>query len=285
MKQIQWYPGHMAKTRREVKEHVKHIDVVLELLDARMPLSSRNPDLMGLVGHKPRVVLLNKADLADASELDRWVEYFRNEGAPALPIRATSGIGLDRLLPIVRDLLADKQRQELAKGRSTRAVRAMILGIPNVGKSTLINTLAGKKKRNVEDRPGVTRETQYIRVGDDFELLDTPGILWPKFEDKDVAFKLAIFGAIKDDILPKDDVVIAAFRYLDTWYKGRLEERYDIQVDIDDILGLFDGIGRRRGCLLPGNEIDYDRVCDIVLYDLRQGRLGPLTFDRVDNLV
>lgn len=285
MKQIQWYPGHMAKTRREVQEHVKHIDVVLELLDARMPLSSRNPDLMGLVGHKPRVVLLNKADLADSRELDRWVVHFQQEGAPALPILATNGRGLDKLLPVVRTLLQEQRAKEQAKGRSTRAYRAMILGIPNVGKSTLINTLAGKKKRNVEDRPGVTRETQYIRVGDDFELLDTPGILWPKFEDPDVAFKLAIFGAIKDDILPKDDVVIAAFRYLHAWYPGRLDERYDIRVDLDDVLAIFDGIGRRRGCLLPGNQIDYDRVCDIVLYDLRQGRLGPLTFDRVDDLV
>ena len=285
MKQIQWYPGHMAKTKRQIKEHVKLIDVVLELVDARIPYSSQNPDLLSMIGKTPKIVLLNKADLADDQELERWISWYRNQGIPALKINANSGKGLNKILPTIKDLLQEKVDKELARGRTNRPFRAMIMGIPNVGKSTLINSIAGKKKLVTANRPGVTRQTQYIRVGTDFELLDTPGILWPKFEDPEVAVKLALTGAIKDQILPKDDVVIAGFKYMDKYYSGRMEERYDISVDIDHILTIFDGIGRKRGCLLPGNEIDYDRVCDVFLNDLRGNRLGPITLDRVNDFV
>lgn len=285
MKQIQWYPGHMAKTKRQIKEHVKLIDVVLELLDARIPYSSQNPDLSNMIGNTPKIVLLNKADLADAKEVEKWILYYQNQGVPALRINAVKGKGLNQILPTIKTLLQAKVAKELARGRTKRPFRAMIMGIPNVGKSTLINSLAKKKKLVTANRPGVTRQTQYIRVGTDFELLDTPGILWPKFEDKEVAMKLAITGAIKDQILPKDDVVIAAFKYFDSYYPGRLEERYEVTVDTNQIVQLFDDIGRRRGCLLPGHEIDYDRVADLVLYDLRNNRLGPFTLDRVDDIV
>lgn len=285
MKQIQWYPGHMAKTKRQIKEHVKLIDVVLELLDARIPYSSHNPDLSNMIGTTPKIVLLNKADLADSKEVDKWIAYYQEQGVPALKINAVNGKGLHQILPTIKELLQDKVDKELARGRTNRPFRAMIMGIPNVGKSTLINSLANKKKLVTANRPGVTKQTQYIRVGTDFELLDTPGILWPKFEDKEVAMKLAITGAIKDQILPKDDVVIAAFKYFDTYYKGRLEERYDVDVNTDHIVQLFDDIGLRRGCLLPGREIDYERVSDLVLHDLRNNRLGVFTLDRVDDIV
>lgn len=285
MKQIQWYPGHMVKTKREIKEKVKLVDVVLELVDARIPFSSQNPDVDDLIGNKPKIILLNKADLSDSEEIKRWIEYYKSQGIPAIKIDAISGRGLKTLLPTMKQLLHSAIQKEISRGRKTRPIRTMILGIPNVGKSTLINTLASKKKLVTGDRPGVTKQTQYIRVGTDFELLDTPGILWPKFDDKEIAQKLAITGAIKDQILPKDDVVIAAFEYMIQYYPGRLEERYDVEVNLELIVQLFDDIGRKRGCLLPGNEIDYDRVCDIVLHDIRHKRLGPIIFDRVNELV
>ncbi len=285
MKQIQWYPGHMAKTKREIKEKVKLVDVVLELVDARIPFSSQNPNIKEMIGNTPKIILFNKADLADPDELNRWMSYFEKKGIPSLKINATNGKGVDAILPLMKQMMKDVIEKEKSRGRKERPLRAMILGIPNVGKSTLINTLAGKKKLVVGDRPGVTKQTQYIRVGTDFELLDTPGILWPKFDDEEIAKKLALTGAIKDQILPKDDVVIAGFKYLDQYYKGRLEERYDIEVDIENIVKIFDDIGMKRGCLLPGREIDYDRVTDLFLHDFRHERLGKIVLDRVDELV
>ena len=284
MKQIQWFPGHMAKTRREIREHVKFVDVVLELVDARIPYSSQNPDIDEMIGNTPKIILFNKADLADRNELAKWRQYYAEKGVSTLDINAAAGQGLNKILPLMKAVLGDQIAKEIRQGRTPRPLRAMILGIPNVGTSTLINSLASKKKRNTADRPGVTRETQYIRVGSDFELLDTPGILWPRFEDEGTARKLALTGAIKDSILPKDEVVIAGFRLLNHYYPGRLEERYDIQVDIDDVVAIYDAIGRRRGCLLPGNEIDYERVSDIFLHDFRHEQFGKLMLDRVDEI-
>jgi ribosome biogenesis GTPase A len=285
MKQIQWYPGHMAKTKREVIEKVKLVDVVLEILDARIPFSSRNPVIDSMIGNKPKVILFNKADLSDKNELDKWVEYFSSEGVHCLKINAINGRGLDKMLPLFKEILKDKLAKEKARGRTERPIRAMILGIPNVGKSTLINKLANKRKLVVGDRPGVTKQTQYIRVGKDFELLDTPGILWPKFEDEEIAMKLALTGAIKDNILPLDDVVIYGFKFLDKYYKGRLEDRYDIEVDIENVVQIFDDIGIRRGCLLPGKQIDYDRVSELFVHEFRHLKFGKVILDRVKELV
>ena len=284
MKQIQWYPGHMAKTKREIKEKLKYIDVVLELLDARIPYSSQNPVIKELVGNKPRIILLNKADLADQGELDKWISYYQSQGHRALKINAISGKGVNRILPTIKEILKDKIEKEKQRGRKERPLRTMILGIPNVGKSTLINKLANKRKLVAEDRPGVTKQTQYIRVGQDLELLDTPGILWPKFDDEDVAFRLALTGAIKDNILPIDDVCIYGFKVLDKYYKSNFENRFDIEVDIDDIVKIYDDIGKRRGFLLRGREIDYDKVSVTFLYELRNGRIGPFILDRVEDL-
>ncbi len=285
MKQIQWYPGHMAKTKRQVKEKIKLIDIVLELLDARIPVSSENPVIKEIVGNKPRIILLNKADLADPIELNKWIAYFEKKGIKALKINAINGKGVDKILPALKFELQDLIAKEKSRGRKERPIRTMILGIPNVGKSTLINKLAKKKKLVAQDRPGVTRQTQYIRVGTDLELLDTPGILWPKFEDQDIAFRLALTGAIKDDILPLDDIVIYGFKLLDKHYKGRLEERYNIEVDIDNIVKIFDDIGLRRGCLLPGKQIDYDKVMNLFLHDFRHEKFGKIILDRVNEYV
>ena len=285
MKQIHWYPGHMAKTKKEVIEKVKLIDVVLEILDARIPFSSQNPVIRDMIGKTPKIILFNKADLTESRELDKWMKYFADAGIPSLKINAITGQGTDKILPLMKVLLKEKIAKELSRGRTERPLRAMILGIPNVGKSTLINKLAGKRKLVVADRPGVTKQTQYIRVGKDFELLDTPGILWPKFEDNEIAKKLALTGAIKDNILPKDDVVVYGIQVLDKYYKGRLEKRYDIEVDLDNTPQVFDDIGIRRGCLLPGKQIDYERVIDLFLHEFRHQKFGSIILDRVDELV
>ena len=285
MKQIQWYPGHMAKTKREIKEKIKLIDIVLELRDARIPFSSRNPVITEMTGNKPRVILLNKADLADPKELDKWINYFENKNIKALRVNAINGKGVNKILPLLKEILKDKIEKEKTRGRKERPIRTMILGIPNVGKSTLINKLANKKKLVAQDRPGVTRQTQYIRVGQDLELLDTPGILWPKFDDEDIAFRLALTGAIKDDILPIDDVVIYGFKILNKYYKKKFEERYDIKVDIDNIVKIFDDIGLRRGFLLPGNHVDYEKVSNIFLHEFRHEKFGKIILDRVDEHV
>jgi len=285
MKQIHWYPGHMAKTKREILEKVKLVDVVLELVDARLPFSSKNPNVDDMIGNTPKIILFNKSDLADPSELDKWVSYFQNQNIPSLKINAANGKGIQQILPLMKELLVDKIAKEISRGRTERPLRAMILGIPNVGKSTLINALAGKKKLNVADRPGVTRQTQYIRVGKDFELLDTPGILWPKFDDEFIALKLALTGAIKDTILPKDDVVIYGLRFLIDKYPGRLDERYGIVADKDNPVQILDDIGINRGCLSQGREIDYERVFDMFLIDFRHERFGRIMLDRVEELV
>jgi len=284
MKQIQWYPGHMAKTKRQVKEKVKYIDIVLELLDARVPLSSQNPMIDELIGNTPKVILLNKADLADPVELEKWISYFSNKGIKALKISAQSGKGVNRILPLLREISKTRTEKEISRGRIERPIRTMILGIPNVGKSTLINTLAKKKKLVAEDRPGVTKQTSYIRVGQDLELLDTPGILWPKFDDEEIAFRLALIGAIKDDILPIDDVCIYGFRVLDKYYKKAFEDRFDIQVDIENIVKIYEDIGMRRGFLLKKKEVDYDKVSVTFLHEFRGGKCGPVILDRVSEL-
>ncbi len=271
----------MAKTKKQVKEKIKLVDVVLELLDARIPYSSQNPVIKELIGNKPRVILLNKADLSDPVELDKWVSFFEGKGIKTLKINSVNGMGVDKIKGVLKEVLKDKIAKEISRGRRERPIRAMILGIPNVGKSTLINRLANKKKLIAQDRPGVTRHTQYIRVGQDFELLDTPGILWPKFDNIDVAFKLAITGAIKDDILPIDEVAIFGFKYLHKYHLNRFEERYSIKVDIEDILKIYNDIGIKRGCLLPGKQIDFDRVNDLFLHDFRHQKFGRITLDYV----
>ena len=285
MKQIQWYPGHMAKTKKEIKEKTKMVDVVLELLDARIPFSSQNPVIQQLTEKKPRVILLNKADLADPGELEKWVKYFEEKGFKTLKINSLSGKGVDKILPLLRTMMKDVVEKEKLRGRKERPIRTMILGIPNVGKSTLINKLANKKKLVAQDRPGVTKKTQYIRVGQDLELLDTPGILWPKFDDEDVAYRLALTGAIKDSILPIDEIVIYGFKFLTKYYLSRFEDRYNIKVDIDDIIGIYDNIGVKRGCLLPGKQIDYDRVNELFLFDFRHEKFGKIILDRVSEHV
>ncbi|MCF6137087.1 ribosome biogenesis GTPase YlqF [Pseudalkalibacillus berkeleyi] len=280
MKQIQWFPGHMAKARREITERLKMIDVVFELVDARIPLSSRNPMIDDIVGNKPRLILLNKADMADPAITKQWEAYFEERNVRTVTVNSKSGQGLNRIPEIAKDLMKDKINKMIEKGVKPRAVRALILGIPNVGKSTLINRLANKKMAKTGDRPGITQRQQWIKVGKELELLDTPGILWPKFEDQTTGFRLAVTGAIKDEILDFGDVAFFAVQYLKEVYGDQLRERYKLEDLTAPPIEVFEEIGRKRGCLLKGGEIDYDKAAEIILRDIRSEKLGALSFER-----
>lgn len=279
---IQWFPGHMAKAKREVTEKLKLIDIVFELVDARIPMSSRNPLIDEIVANKPRMMLLNKADMADPDVTKQWIEFFATQQIEAIAIDSQSGTGVKQIVTVAKEKLRPKFEKMMAKGiKRPRAMRALIVGIPNVGKSTLINRLAGKHIAKTGDTPGVTKAQQWIKVGKELELLDTPGILWPKFEDEEVGFKLATTGAIKDTILNLQDVAVYALRFLATYYPERLKERYALSDIPEDIVVLFDEIGKRRGCLAAGGVVDYDKVAELVLRDIRTEKLGRLSFDRL----
>ncbi|PTL39643.1 ribosome biogenesis GTPase YlqF [Alkalicoccus saliphilus] len=276
---IQWYPGHMAKARRQVQEKLSQIDVVIEIVDARTPLSSRNPMIEELVEQKPRLVLLNKADLADTEMTKRWLEYFETEFSKSLVIDAQRGKGMNKIPEAVRSLAAPLLEKWKRKGINPRALRTLILGIPNVGKSTVINKLAGKKIANIGDKPGVTKKQQWIKVGGEMELLDTPGILWPKFEDEEVGYRLALTGAIKEEIFDFQDTVVFFLKFMKVHYPQLLKQRYDLEELPEDVVDLFDAVGKRRGCLVAGGLIDYDRVAEIIFRDFRHGKFGPVTLE------
>ncbi|EZP78020.1 GTPase YlqF [Parageobacillus genomosp. 1] len=277
---IQWFPGHMAKAKREVQEKLKLIDIVFELLDARIPLSSRNPMIHEILGNKPRIVLLNKADMADETVTEQWIAYFERQQLRALAIDAQTGTGIRQIVSTAKEMLKDKFAKMAAKGiKNPRPMRALIVGIPNVGKSTLINRLAGKNIAKTGDKPGVTKAQQWIKVGKEMELLDTPGILWPKFEDEEVGLKLAATGAIKDTILNLQDVAVYALNFLKEHYPERLKERYSLDDIPEEMVALFDAIGKRRGCLVSGGAVDYDKVAEIVLHDIRTEKLGRISFE------
>lgn len=277
---IQWFPGHMAKARRQVTEKLKMIDIVFELVDARIPLSSRNPMIDEIIQHKPRIVLLNKADMADQTITKEWIRYFEEQGIHALAINSQAGKGMKEIVSLSKSILKEKFDRMKAKGLRPRPIRALIVGIPNVGKSTLINKLANKHIAKTGNTPGVTKAQQWIKVGKELELLDTPGILWPKFEDPEVGLKLAITGAIKDTILNLQDVCVYGLRFLMKEYPDALKNRYQLEQFPEEIVDLFEHIGQLRGCLLSGGRVDYDKVAEIVIRDIRTEQLGPLSFEK-----
>jgi ribosome biogenesis GTPase A len=282
---IQWFPGHMTRARRQIEEKLKLIDVVIELLDARIPLASRNPMMDAIVREKPRLVVLNKFDLADPAVTDQWHQYFIKQGYRVLPIDSTTGRNLDQISPLCKQLLADKIAAQIRKGINPRAFRALIVGIPNVGKSTLINKLSGRSVAATGDRPGVTKAQQWIKVGTEMELLDTPGILWPKFEDQEVGYRLAVTGAIKEDVLHIEDVAFYAVKYLIKHYPDRLKERYLIDqlpsdlTDSNQIVEVMEEIGRKRGCVVSGGRIDLEKTSGVLLRELRAGKLDRISFE------
>ncbi|TLS37347.1 ribosome biogenesis GTPase YlqF [Pseudalkalibacillus caeni] len=280
---IQWFPGHMAKARREITEKLKMIDVVFELVDARIPLASRNPMIDEIVSSKPRLVLLNKADMADPAITAEWERYFREKGIATLQIDSQSGKGVGSIASKARELVKDKIDKMIQKGMKPRAVRALILGIPNVGKSTLINRLAKKNIAKTGDRPGITKKQQWIKVGKELELLDTPGILWPKFEDQIIGLRLAATGAIKDELLDFQEIAVYVLKFLKERYPERLKERYKLESIPEDVIELFDEIGKKRGFLQGGGWVDYDKTAEIILRELRSEKLGRLTLEKPDD--
>lgn len=282
---IQWFPGHMTRARRQIQDKLKLIDVVIELLDARLPLSSRNPMIDDILQNKPRLIVLNKADLADANVTREWIEYFKNEGHVTIAADASSGQGIKEISQLAKQLLKDKIDRQIAKGINPRAVRALIVGIPNVGKSTLINRLAGRNIAATGDRPGVTKGQQWIKVGTDMELLDTPGILWPKFEDQNVGYRLAVTGAIKEEILNVEDIAFFAVKYLSKYYWPRMQERFDLgeqprDFDTpDEIVAIMEAIGRKRGCIVSGGRVDLEKASSLFLRELRAGKMGTFSME------
>lgn len=275
----------MAKARREVTEKLKLIDIIYELVDARIPYSSRNPMIDEIIQHKPRLVLLNKADMADKARTNEWIAYFAKKGIKAIAINSQAGIGMKEIVKASHEVLKEKFDRLRAKGVvNPRAIRAMIVGIPNVGKSTLINRLAKKNIAKTGNTPGVTKAQQWIKVGKELELLDTPGILWPKFEDQEVGKRLAVTGAIKDTLLNMQDLVVFSITFLSEHYPERLKERYKLDSVPENVVEMFDQIGELRGALGSGGVVNYDKVSELVIRDIRTEQFGALTFERPGDL-
>lgn len=288
---INWYPGHMLKTKKQIMEDLKLIDIVIEILDARIPVSSRNPDMQKIIQNKKRIVILNKSDLAEEKETTKWVEYYKKNDIKAIVADANLGKGIKETLKQIEKIMEEDMQKAAAKGRIKKNIRVMILGIPNVGKSSFINRLCNKKTTIVGNRPGVTRQKQWVRISNNIELLDTPGVLWPKFEDEKVALNLSFTGSIKDEILETVEVAFSLLTYLYNNYKSNLMERYKItENDIEDIksedeneevYNLMKLIGKRRGAVVSGGEVDDEKTANILLNDFRSGKLGRITLEKV----
>lgn len=284
MKNIQWFPGHMAKTRRLIKSNLSLVDAVAEILDARTPMSSSNPEMGSLTAGKPRIILLNKCDLADEKATQAWINYYNKIGVTAVPVDCKSGKGLKNFLPAVKNTtLKELVEKRQANGMTGAAVRLMVVGIPNVGKSSFINKMAGSKRAKVEDRPGVTRTKQWVKVEKGVELLDMPGVLWPKFEDQSTAVRLAFTGAINDDILDIESLAMKLLVYLAENYPDSLRERYKAEFDSeDDGWTMLEKIGKKRGMVISGGDIDTERAAITVLDEFRGGKLGRITLELPD---
>ena len=275
---FQWYPGHMTKAKRMMQENIKLIDLVIELVDARIPVSSRNPDIDELGKNKSRMILLNKADLAEDKWNDAWAEYFREKGFFVVKLNSKKGGGLKSIQGVIQEACKEKMERDRKRGILNRPVRAMVVGIPNVGKSTFINALAGKACAKTGNKPGVTKGKQWIRLNKQVELLDTPGILWPKFEDQKVGLRLAFIGSIKDEILNTEELAAELIKFLNANYPGVLEEKYSVEPS-DDAYVMRAGIARSRNCLLKGSELDTEKAALLLLDDFRNGKLGRLTLE------
>ncbi len=277
---VQWFPGHMAKTRRLIKESLTRVDCVTEILDARIPLSSRNPEIGEITAGKPRIILLNKCDMADEKVTADWIKYFRSTGAEALAVDCRSGKGLNAYTPLVRKVLAEKIKANTDRGMAGKALRVMVVGIPNTGKSSFINKMAGRVRAKVADRPGVTTSNQWFFIGNGIELLDTPGVLWPKFDDPVVGDRLAFIGSVKDAVLDIETMAVRLLDVLRDGYPDRLSERYKID-NFDDLQSweILELIGRKRGMLISGGEVNTERASVMLLDEYRGGRLGRISME------
>lgn len=282
---INWYPGHMKKTMDNIRLSLKLVDIVGEIIDSRIPISSKNPVIDDVLKDKPRIMILNKSDMADENETKKWLSYYRKKGYGAVVVDALHSKGLDKIYSVAKEMLADKFKKLEEKNLSVKTIRMMIVGIPNVGKSTFINSISKRKSAKIGDRPGVTKQVQWIKTKNDLELLDTPGVLWPKFEDERIGLHLAFTGAIKDEIM---DIENLAFRFIDELNKrdvNILKNRYNLSEDsYEDTLYLMDEIGRNRGAILKKNEIDYFKVANLVFDDFRKVKLGRITLETVEDI-
>ena len=290
---INWYPGHMAKTKRQIIEDLKLIDIVVELIDSRIPISSRNPDIQNITKNKKKVIVLNKSDLSDLNETNKWVNYFKRQGIPAIITDANSGKGIQDVIKTIEDMMKGDLEKLADKGRVGRTIRIMVLGIPNVGKSSFINRIAKKSTLEVANRPGVTRSKQWIRVNDKIELLDTPGVLWPKFESEKVALNLAYTGTIKDDNLEKVEIAFNLISYLLKNYRKNVLDRYSLEKELveeilnrtefpenENIYEIMQIIAKKRGAIISGGRIDDEKVANIIIDDYRSGKLGKITLEK-----
>ncbi len=279
---VQWFPGHMAKTRRQIKESLPLVDAVTELLDSRIPLSSRNPELDELTNRKPRIVLLNKCDMADSKTTQEWIEYFKSIGQYAIAVDCRSGKGLNQFGPLVKKVLAEKIKSNEEKGMPGKPLRMMVVGIPNTGKSSFINRMAGKSRAKVADKPGVTRHNQWFAIGNGIELLDTPGVLWPKFDDPEVGDRLAFIGSVKDEVMDSETMACRLLDVLKKDYANLLLERYKLPEIPEEMQSyeLLEVIGKKRGMLIRGGEVDTERASVMLLDEYRAGKLGKLSFEK-----
>ena len=280
---FQWYPGHMTKARRMMQENIKLIDLIIELVDARVPLSSRNPDIDEMGRNKARLILLNKADLAEDRRNDEWVEYFREKGYSAVKVNSKKGVGIKSIQSVIQEACREKTEGDRRRGILNRPVRAVVARIPKVGKTTFINTLAGKACTKTGNKPGVTKGKQWIRLNKSVELLDTPGILWPKFEDQTAALKLAFIGSIKDEILQTEELAAELVKFLGKEYPGVIEEKYSVETT-EDSYECLRNIAVSRHCLVRGNELDVEKAAALLLDDFRNGRLGRITLETPEEM-
>ena len=280
---VQWYPGHMTKAKRQMQEDIKLIDLIIELVDARVPFSSRNPDIDELGKNKFRLILLNKSDLADEEQNAAWKKYFEEKGFFVVNVDSRKGSGMKAIQNVIREACKEKTERDRKRGNKNRPIRAMVVGIPNVGKSTFINSFAGKSCAKTGNKPGVTKGKQWIRLNKEVELLDTPGILWPKFEDQQVGIRLAFVGSIKDDILNMEELVLLLIDYIREYYPGLLTKRYQIEEE-GTALDVLSAIAKVRGCLKKGEELDYTKAAGIIFDDFRAGKTGRITLERTEDV-
>ena len=290
---INWFPGHMAKTKRQISEDLKLVDVIVEILDARIPISSQNPEIKTMTQNKKKIIVLNKCDLSDEKENSKWLEYFIKQENRAVLVNSSIGQGINQVIKQIQLIMAEETKKFLEKGRKGRKIRVMVVGIPNVGKSSFINRIAKKNSAEVGNRPGITKQKQWIRINNEIELMDTPGVLWPKFENEEVALNLAFTGTIKDDVLDITEIAYNLIKYLLTNYQSNLIERYSLNKELineilsrdldenENIYEIMQVIGKKRGAIISGGNVDDEKTSRIILDDFRSGKLGKITLDRV----